>query len=162
MRIKYAIKWGLIFVGVLWLWMLFEKAMGWHGPKIEFHSLFTKLFSILAVAIYVLAFLDKRKKVQGPMRWKHGFLFGLGITLVVTILNPLSLWIDGYVISPEYYTNAIHSAVASGRLNQEEAESYFSLKNFIIQGTFSGLIMGVITAAVVALFIQKKTPEILG
>ncbi len=162
MRIKYVIKWGLLLVGVSWLWILFEEALGWHGPKIEFHPIFTNLFVFLAIGIYILAFLDERKKIRGFMQWKQGFYFGLGIAVVATILNPLTQWVHSYLISPEYFPNAIHSAVVSGRLNQDEAEAYFSLKHFIIKGTYGGFIMGAIIAAILALFIQKKTPEILG
>lgn len=162
MKFIYEIKWGLLFTFVALLWMVFEKAMGWHGPKIELHPIFTNLFAILAIGIYILAFLDKRKNDHGPMRWKHGFFFGLGIAVVVTILNPLSQWIISTLISPEFFPNAIKYAVENNKLSQEEAEAYFSLKNYIIQGTYGGLIMGAITAAIVALFIQKKHPEILG
>jgi len=162
MRFKSEIKWGLIFTAAALLWMVFEKAMGWHGPKIELHHIFTNFFAVLAIGIYILAFLDKRKNNQGPMQWKHGFFFGIGIAVVVTILNPLSQWIISRLISPEFFPNAIKHAVENTHLSQEEAETYFSLKNYIIQGTYGGLIMGAVTAAIIALFIQKKHPEVLG
>jgi len=162
MKYRLEIKWGLIFTLVLLLWMVFEKAMGWHGPKIEVHSIYTNFFAVLAILIYVLAFLDRRKNGFGPMRWKQGFFFGIGLAVVVTLLNPLSQWIISSLISPEYFPNAISFAVENGKLSQEEAETYFSLKNYIIQGTIGGLIMGAVTGAVVALFIQKRHPEMLG
>ena len=96
------------------------------------------------------------------MQWKHGFFFGLGIAVVVTILNPLSQWMISTLISPEYFPNAINFAVENGKLSQEEAEAYFNIKSYIIQGTIGGLVMGAVTSAILALFIQKKHPEILG
>lgn len=162
MRFKLELKWGIIFTITALLWMIFEKAMGWHGTKIELHAIYTNFFAILAILIYVLAYRDKRKNGSGPMQWKHGFFFGLGIAVVVTLLNPLSQWIISTLISPEYFPNAINYAVENGKLSQEEAEAYFNIKNYIIQGTFGGLIMGAVTGAIVALFIQKRHPEMLG
>lgn len=162
MKFKFEIKWGLIFTVIALLWMVFEKAMGWHGPKISLHPIYTNFFAIVAILVYVFAFLDKRKNDNRPMQWKHGFFFGVGIAIVVTILNPLSQWLISTIISPEYFPNAIQYAVENEKLSQEEAEAYFNLKNYILQGTFGGLIMGSVTAAIVAIFIQKKTPEILG
>ena len=162
MKFKYEIKWGLIFTVVALVWMLFEKAMGWHGPKIAVQAIYTNLFAIPAILIYILAFLDKRKNDTGPMQWKHGFFLGLGIAVVVTLFNPLSLWIINTIISPEYFPNAINHSIDSGSLDQAQAEAYFNLKNYIIQGTIGCLLMGAATAAVVALLIRKKYPEILG
>lgn len=162
MKYRLEIKWGIVFTVALLLWMVFEKAMGWHGPKIEVHAIYTNFFAVLAVLIYVLAFLDKRKNDIGPMRWKQGFFFGLGITIVVTLLSPLSQWIISKLITPEYFSNVIAFVVENGKMTLEEAEAYFSLKNYIIQSTVGALLMGIVTSAIVALFIQKKHPEMLG
>lgn len=162
MRYKFEIKWGLIFFGVALLWMVFEKAMGWHGPKIEQQPNYTNLFAIVAIAVSVFAFLDKRKNTKGSMSWKHGFFFGMGITIFVTILSPLSQWIVSELISPEYFPNVISYVVEHNQMSQADAEAYFSLKNYIFQSTLWAFIMGAITSALVALFIRKKMPEVLG
>ena len=162
MSYKLELKWGIIFTLALLLWIVFEKAMGWHSSKIEFHAIYTNLFAIVAIAIYVLALIDKRRKTSGSMRWKQGFLFGIGITMVVTLLSPLSQWIISEIITPEYFPNVIAYVVENDKMTQEEAEVYFSLKNYIVQSTVGALLMGIITSAIVALFIQKRHPEILG
>lgn len=162
MGFKFEIKWGLLFTAAALLWIVFEKAMGWHGPKIEVHSIYTNFFAVLAILIYVLAFRDKRKNDSGMMQWKHGFFYGVGISVVVILLNPISQWIISSLISPEFFPNAINFAVESGKLSTEEAVAYFNLKSYIIQGTFGGLILGAVTSGIVAFFIQKTHPEILG
>ncbi len=162
MKFKLEIKWGIIFIGMSLLWMFFEKAMGWHSVRIEDQAIYTNLFAIPAILVYVLAFQDKRKRDAGPMQWKHGFFFGLGMTIVITLFSPLSQWIVSELISPEYFPNVINYVVSQGEMTQEAAEDYFSLSNYIVQSTVFALLMGIVTSAVVALFIRKKTPEILG
>lgn len=159
MKFKLEVKWGILFVLMSLLWMLFEKAMGWHGANIEDQRYFTNLFAIPAIAVYILAFRDRRKSEAGPMQWKHGFLFGLGMTIVITLFSPLSQWIVSEIISPEYFPNVIDYVVSHGEMTQEAAEDYFSLSNYIIQSTVFALLMGLITSAIVALFIRKKHPK---
>ena len=57
------IKWGVIFTIVLLLWMVMEKLLGWHGKHIDKHAIYTNFFAILAILIYVLALLEKRKNI---------------------------------------------------------------------------------------------------
>ncbi|MFH1000166.1 MAG: DUF4199 domain-containing protein [Bacteroidota bacterium] len=162
MKFKFELKWGMLFIIAMIVWMIFEKLMGWHGPKIEQHPIYTNFYALVAILVYVLAFLDKRKNDRSKMEWRQGFVYGLGITLVVILLNPLNQWLVNYIISPEFFPNAINYAVENGKLSQEDAESYFSFENYLIQSSIGGLLMGTISSALIALFIQKKHPEILG
>ncbi|MCB0594772.1 MAG: DUF4199 domain-containing protein [Lewinellaceae bacterium] len=158
-KYTHEIKWGLIFTAAALLWIAFEKAMGWHGEKIAQHPTMTNLFAIVAIAVYVFALLEKRKKLGGVMTWKEGFISGLLITLVVVLLSPLSQWLTHAVITPEYFNNAIAYAVENGKASQEQAESYFNLKSYMMQATIGGLVLGVVTSAIVALFVRKKGVE---
>jgi len=156
---KYAIelKWGIIFVIVSLIWVYFEKIMGWHGKNIASHAIYTNFFAIVAILIYVLALLDKRKNYYGgTMTWMDGFITGLIISMVVTVLSPLSQYITHQWISPEYFPNIIRHSVESGQLSQEEAESHFNLGSYILQSAIFGLVAGSITSVLVALFIKKK------
>lgn len=151
------IKWGLIFTIVALLWMVFERLMGWHGENIDQHATMTNLFAIPAIIIYVLALLDKRKRDYGGiMTWTQGFISGLIITVVVVILSPLAQYLTHTVITPEYFPNVIEYAVNSGSSTREEAEAYFTLNNYMLQSAIGGLIMGVVTSAIVAIFTKKK------
>jgi len=159
MKFKLEIKWGLIFSFSLLAWMVFEKLMGWHESRIEEQEKYTNLFAVVAILVYVFAFRDKRKHTQGLMGWKQGFLFGLGVTVVVTVLSPFIQYVISELISPEYFPNVIAYVVAEGRMTQDEAIAYFNLQNYIIQSTIWAFAMGVVTSAIVAFFIQKKLPE---
>ncbi len=151
------IRWGVIFTGVLLLWMLIEKWVGWHGENIADHAVMTNIFALLAVGVYVAALLDKRKNVyNGTMSWTEGFMSGFYITVVVAVLSPLAQWFIHTLISPEFFKNMIDHVVQSGEMSRSEATGYFNLKSYMVQGVLGALMMGVITSAVVAVFTKKK------
>ena len=154
------IKWGviLIIIGLLWAW--FEKLMGLHDIYVSQHPLYTNLFGIFAVVIFILALREKRRRFYlGNMTWKEGFTSGVVMTVIITILSPLSQYIVNQFISPEYFQNIINYSVENSRMTREQAESYFSLRSYIIQAAFGALVMGVVTSAIVAWFVKTKRKE---
>jgi hypothetical protein len=153
---KIEIKWALIFVAMMLLWMLLERLFGLHGRNIEYHPLVTNFVVIPAILIYVLALLDKRRKdFNGQMSYLQGFTSGVIITIFVTILSPLTQIITSLVITPDYFTNMIDYAVLTGTMSRPEAEAYFNLNNYLMQTIMFTPIMGIATSAVVAIFTRK-------
>jgi len=151
------IKWAIIFVVMTLVWMVFEKLSGFHSTKIDQHYLITNFIAIPAIAIYVFALLDKRKNFYGGiMNYSQGFISGVFITLIVTVLSPLTQTITSLVITPEFFPNMITFAVENGKMSQVEAEEYFNLNSYIIQGLIGAPVMGLITTAIVAIFTRKK------
>ena len=156
-KIRIEIKWAIIFVLMQLAWMLLEKLMGLHSEYIDKHPVYTNFIAIPAVIIYVLALLDKRNNAfNGKMTYMQGFFSGLIITLIVTILGPLTQYITSTIITPEYFPNVINYSVESGKMTQEAAEDYFNLRSYIVQVLIGTPIMGIITTAVVAIFTRKK------
>ncbi len=156
---KFAIeiKWAILFAVVLLVWMFGERLSGLHDEHIDKHAVVTNFFAIVAIAVYVVALLDKRKNdFNGKMTWIQGFISGLIITLGVTILTPLTQYLTVEVITPHYFENMIRYAVESGLQTQEEAESYFNLQNYMIQSIIATPLMGLATSAIVAIFTRKK------
>jgi hypothetical protein len=156
---KYSIeiKWAIIFVVMSLLWMVIEKMAGLHSTQISKHAIFTNFVALPAILIYVLALLDKRKNFyHGRMSFKQGFISGLVITLIVTLLSPLTQYITSTFITPEYFPNVINYSVSSGKMTQEEAETFFNLRSYIIQGLIGAAVMGLITSAIVALFTKTR------
>ncbi len=158
-KFSIELKWALIFVAMSLLWMVLEKAVGLHSTHIDKHLYLTNLFAIPAILVYVFALKEKKKKFYtGQMNYKQGFVSGLVITLIVTVLAPLTQWITSTVITPEYFPNVIAHSVETGYYDTvEEAEAYFNLKNYMVQSVIGALVMGVITTAVVALFVRSKS-----
>ena len=153
------LKWAGIFIVVALLWMVLERLAGLHGPRIEHHATLTNLFSLPAVAVYVLALRDKRDgDLGGTMTYGQGFVSGAIITVIVALVSPLSQWVTHTVITPDYFENAIAAADRMGMASQADAEAYFNLANYIRLSMFGALAMGVGTAAVVAFFVRRK-PE---
>jgi len=156
-KIKIEIKWGIIFVLVAIAWMSLEKLSGLHDTYIDKHPIYTNLFAIPAIAVYVLALSDKKKNYYGgQMTYKQGFISGLVITAVVFIINPLTQVIISKVITPDFFSNAIRYSVEHNLKTQQEAESYFNLKSYIIQGAIGTPIMGIVTSAIVAFFTRTR------
>lgn len=157
-NIAIEIKWGVLFIVMGLLWMVLERLVGLHDIHIDKHAVYTNIIAIPAIALYVFALRDKRKNFyQGTMSYKQGFVSGLIITGVVTLLSPLSQFITSTIITPDYFTNAIQYSVSAGLLTQESAEKYFNMTSYIVQATIGAPIMGIITTAVVAFITRTKT-----
>ena len=60
-KYKIEIKWAIIFLLMGLVWMVLEKAFGFHDVHIDKHPIYTNLVAIPAIAIFVFALLDKRK-----------------------------------------------------------------------------------------------------
>ncbi|MCM4171129.1 DUF4199 domain-containing protein [Arenibacter sp. TNZ] len=156
-KFRIEIKWAVIFALATLLWMVFEKSMGWHDVLIAKQAIYTNFFAIIAIAVFVLALLDKRKiDFNGKMSWKQGFISGIFLSVIIAVLSPLTQYITNTFITPEYFPNIIKFAVDSGKMSQEAAESYFSLKSYVLQSFFGALTMGIVTSAIVAFFVKKQ------
>lgn len=155
---KIEIKWGLIFIAMTLIWMVLEKLSGLHGKYIDYHLYLTNLYAIPAIWVYVLALKDKKKNdYSGKMSYLQGLISGIIITLIITIFSPATQWIISYVISPEYFPNVIKRSVELDYYKTTaEAEANFNYKNYAIQSTIFALIMGIITTAIVMIFLRTK------
>ena len=151
------IKWGVYFVIMQLAWMSLEKLLGFHSTNIENHQYFTNLVMIPAIAIYVFALIDKKKKFyNGNMNYMQGLITGLIISLVVTMISPITQYLVSMVISPDYFKNMIEYSVSQNLMTQQEAESYFSLNNYLMQTVIFTPVMGIITSAIVSFFVKTK------
>lgn len=154
---KLEIRWGFIFSVATLLWLLVERLVGLHSTYIEYHMVWTNLFAVVAIAVYVFALRQKRdKELNGNMTWKQGFMSGVGITVVVAILSPLTQWLAHTVVSPHFFTNMVEFAVRSGNMTEAQALAYFSLQSYMMQAVIGAVAMGVITSAVVAFFVRNQ------
>lgn len=151
------IKWAVIFTIAGLLWMLLEKKLGWHDALIAKQPIYTLLFSIIAIILFVLGLKDKKNNYyESNMDWKQGFLSGCIISIIVAIFSPLSQYITMEIISPNYFQNAINNAILKNNMSVENAKSFFNLKSYIFQATFGGLSLGIVTSAIIAYFIKTK------
>jgi len=150
------VKWALIFTAMMIAWMVGERLTGLHGEHIAQHPVYTNLVAIPAIVIYVLALRDKRDRdLGGVMSWGQGFKSGVILTVIITALTPLTQLLTHKVISPQYFPNVIALSVDQGMLSQAEAEAYFNLQNYLLLSAVGALVMGLVTAAIVAIFVRQ-------
>ena len=102
-------------------------------------------------------FAKKENKDRGgKMTYKQGLISGIIISVVVTLLTPLTQYLAVEVISPDYFQNAIEFGVSSGQSTQEEAEAFFNLNSYMLQSVIFAPVAGIITSLIVALFMRKS------
>lgn len=151
------IKWSFFFILMMLLWMLMEKLSGLHGEHIDKHMIVTNFVAIPAIAMYVFAFIDKRKRdYDNKMTYKQGLRTGFIMTGIITVFSPLTQYITSAYISPEYFTNAIEYSVSENMMSRSDAEAFFNMKSYLIQTVIGTPIMGIITTLIVAIFTRKK------
>ena len=156
-KFKIELKWAFIFTAATLVWMYFEKMMGWHGESIEKQAIYTNLFGILAIVIYVFALREKREKYfKGIMSWQQGFLSGAILSIIIAAITPFAQYVVHTFISPEYFKNIISFTVDNELMKAEMAEKYFNLSTYMFQSAFFALSFGIVTAAVVAWFLKKN------
>lgn len=156
-KISIEIKWTILFFVISLLWMVGERVTGLHDTHIEKHAFVSNLFALVAVVIYVFALLDKRKNFyDGKMNWIQGFITGLIISFGVALLTPLSQYLTIAAITPHFFENMINYSVENGKMTLEQAHETFNLQTYMIQSTIFAPLAGIVTSAIVAVFIRKK------
>lgn len=155
-KYKIEIKWAFIFIATMLVWMLLERLAGLHDEHIDKHAIYTNLFMLPAIAVYVFALRDKcENALGGKMNYQQGLIAGIIISLIVTAFTPLTQYITSTIITPNYFPNVIAYAVSNNHMTQEAAEAYFSLSNYIMQSMIAAPIMGLVTSLIVAIFTKK-------
>jgi hypothetical protein len=119
--ISTEIKWGIYFSIMTLLWMVLEKVAGLHDVYIDKHPIYTNFIAIPAITLYVFALREKRfKDLGGNMTYKQALLSGFYITLVVTLLAPLTQWITTHIITPEFFPNAIRYVISHNMMTKKK------------------------------------------
>ena len=155
-KFSVEIKWAIIFTIVSLLWFFVEKMTGLHDLHINKQPPYSLFFVIPALIIYILALKEKKEKIfNGQMTWTQGFISGTFLALFITILNPLVQYLSYEVISPNFFRLSISYKIAH-KVAVENAESYYNLKNSIYRGIMDCMSYGIITSAIVALFVKTK------
>lgn len=151
------IKWGIIFVLVGIVWVFIEKSLGYHDEKIASQVLFSFLFVPIAFFIFFLGLREKKQKFYtNAITWRQSFVSGILISVVVAVCSPLSQYVVLELISPDYLDNMSALAIKNKKMSENEALAYFNLNNYMWQSVYFALSTGVVTSAIVSLFIRTK------
>jgi hypothetical protein len=157
-KFEIELKWAVFFSLALLIWMYFEKAMDWHGEKIKFQPIYSMLFGVIAIIIYILALLDKKKEYYDTkIDWKQSFLSGAILSLFIAFFTPLVIYITYEIISPEFFSTFITYKTENTKMSLADAKKYFSMSNYLYTNTFSTLSNGIVISAIISFFIKSKT-----
>ena len=156
-KFNVEVKWGVTFVIAQLIWIAFEKIMGWHDEHIDVQGVYSLFFAVIAFLIYYAALREKREKYfqNEKFGWQQGFISGVILTGVITILTPLIQYFAVTVISPDYLQNMITLSEKQS-MTPENAEMMHSMKMYVFMQIFNALAMGIVTGAIVALITKKK------
>jgi hypothetical protein len=156
-RFKLEIKWGFVFAGMVVFWICLERIAGFHDRHIAKHPIVTSLILLPAIAVYVLALLDVRNaRYIGAMTYKQGLASGLVLTAVIALLSPLTQAINTFLVSPDYFDNAIRFSVEKGVMGLDAAKRQFTFESYLIQGFIGALVTGAVMSAVLAGILKRK------
>lgn len=155
---KYAheIRWGIYFILMQLIWLGGEKQFGLHNEHISEHAKYSMFVLFPSIAIYVFALLEKRKQLGGSMTYMQGLVSGILVSIVVMILTPFSVWASNTIISPDYFENVINYTVSQNIKTREQAEAYFNMNNYIFESTMFAPMAGLVTSALVAVFVKRN------
>lgn len=153
---KIEIKWAILYSIAYTIWMYFESKMGWHDAKIGLQPLYNLLFLPISILLIGLAIFDKKRNhYKNEMDWKKGFVSGIILSVLITVLNPVVLYITYNYISPDFFENAINVYVSEG-FPLEKAKAQYNLNTAISNSVFDKLSFGVVISAAVSYFIRTK------
>ncbi|NJB85848.1 hypothetical protein GGR26_001616 [Lewinella marina] len=156
-RYRIELKWAVIFTLMMLGWLFLERLAGLHDVYLAYHPTYTNLVAIPAAIVYVLALRDKREHYYGgEMSYRQGFTAGVVMTVMVAVLSPLAQLITHTIVTPDYFTNVIRYSVEQGYLTQAEAEANFNLSSYVFQAFIGSLVLGLLTAAIVAFFVRRR------
>lgn len=152
------IKWAIYFSIITLLWMVGERIVGLHTTFIDQHMYWTNLFAIPAIWVMVLALKDSKKTLyNNSMSYVQGLLCGSVLSVLIAVLGPLTQWIISYVITPDYFDNAIIRSVELGYYPSVElAKEYFNYESFAIGFSSFAIIFGIATTIVAMIFLKSK------
>ena len=156
-KVYIEFKWAVIFSITMLCWMLLEKTLGWHEEQIEDHWWLTLLFAPFSILMYLLAMREKRRRVyNGKMTWLQAFICGVILSGFIALLSPIVQYITHNYITPQYFNNVIEYSVTNDLMTRTKANEYFNINNYMWQSVIGAFGFGIVTAALVAIFVRKK------
>lgn len=133
-----------------------EFALGLHSTYIALHPYISPIFVLVGIFVLYLGMKDHKTRHGGEVEYLPSFLSGVYISIVFTILSPLVSYVFHTFINPDFFDSMINAAVLNGFMIEEKAKDYFSLRSYIQQGIVGSFIFGIVTSAIIALFLRKR------
>lgn len=156
-KFSIEIKWSVVFTAASIAWAILEKSTGFHGSRIGIQPAFTFLFGIFALLVFILALREKKREYyHSRITWTQTFLSGVYLAFFCAAFSPFAQYITYTYISPGFFDTMINYMVANGERTREKAAAVFNLESYIVQSVSFTLSMGILTSAIIALFLRTK------
>lgn len=150
-------KWAFNFFIASMLWLMLEKTLGYHDEKIQYQPLFSLLFGLVTIGIYILALREKKQNFyQNQMNWREGFVCGLTLSLVIALFTTMIEYTKHHVVSPYYLETMQKIIVEQKKMTLENAENFFTFSNTLSQSIFYVISFGAVMSAIISLAIKSK------
>lgn len=162
---KIALKYGLLIVVFLFLWLTLEYMVGLRTDYVRFHPLATLLSLVIPLLFLYYGMREAQKSYRGVEEFTYGKAFqtGILITLVVAVLSPIGQWLFFSVLAPDFF-DSMQPNVEAQKLSQDidaevarrEGEEPMYLSAYLMQSALGYLIAGVVMSAILAIFVRDK------
>ncbi len=151
-----ALRFGIIFVLMEFIWIIGEYLVGLHTTHIRQHYLYTNLMMIPATAIMVWGLVARRDEQGGELSYTQALGQGALIGVVVGILSIGVHYLFFTYINPNFFVDFQRLAVLEGHMTREGAETYFSLSTNAWQSAVFSPVAGLLTNALTGLFLETR------
>lgn len=148
---KQSVVLGLALGAFSYGWLLLEKALGLHGPRLPLYVYFVLLSVVPTLLIWQWGMRRIRLGLTEAPSFVQLFQSGLVAVGVWALATALGQWLFHTAVSPRFLAEAAARAVSAG-LNTEAAASTYRLGSYVLQNVASTLSQGVVLAAGFAYF----------
>jgi hypothetical protein len=151
-----ALRFGIIFVLMQFVWIIGEYLVGLHTTHIQQHYLYTNLVMVPATAIMVWGLIARRDELGGELSYVQALGQGALIGVFVGIASIGVHYLFFTHINPNFFADFQRLAVTEGLMTREAAESYFSLSSYAWHTALFSPVAGLLTNAVAGLFLKTR------
>lgn len=138
------------------VWAILEFAFGLHTTRIHLHETLTWFAVIPTLIIYLWHYSKGKKEVQHEFTFWRAFKSGAIVTVVASILSPITFSLFYYLINPNLFKSFQAHVVSTKTMSMEEAQHYFNLSSYLVQINIGILIMGLIISLFLSLIFKNK------
>jgi hypothetical protein len=148
---KQSVVLGLALGAFGYAWLLLEKALGLHGPRLALYPYFILISLVPTLLLWQWGMRRVRLALKTDVSFARLFQSGLVAVGVWALLTAAGQGVFHTWVSPRFLEEALARAVASG-VDPAQAASTYGLKSYIIQNLAGTLSQGVVLAAGFAYF----------
>lgn len=151
-----AIRFGVIFSLMQFVWIIGEYLVGLHTVYIAQHATWTNAVLIPSIAIMVWGLHARKAELGGEISYLQSLGQGLGVGVTVGILSVGVQYLFFTYINPNFFDDFIGYAVDNQLANLDEAEAYFNFTNYAVQAAVFAPLAGLATNSVAGLFLKTS------